>query len=76
MAGGPVRMANGPVIYASDDSAEALADAKAYITRFGLTRNDVSLVIRRGQTLVIAKRDCSAKLVDRPSQPSSTPRSA
>lgn len=52
----------GPVVYASDDSADAMADAKAYIARFGLTRDDVSLVIRGGQTLVIAKRDISAKL--------------
>jgi len=58
-------MANGPVIYASDVSPEALADAKAYIARFGLTRDDVTLAQRRGQTLVIAKRDCSAKLVDK-----------
>ena len=58
-------MANGPVIYASDASAEALEDAKAYIRRFDLTRDDVTLVQRRGQTLVVAKRDCSAKLVDK-----------
>ena len=55
----------GPVIYASDASAEALEDAKAYIRRFDLTRDDVTLVQRRGQTLVVAKRDCSAKLVDK-----------
>lgn len=65
-------MANGPVIYASDGSPEALADAKAYIARFGLTRDDVSLIQRRGQTLVIAKRDCSAKLIP----PCAAPRSA
>jgi hypothetical protein len=57
-------MITGPVLYASDASQEALADAKAYIARFSLTRDDVALVVRRGQTLVIAKRDCSAKLVD------------
>ncbi len=59
MAAKPV---TGPVLYASDASPEALADAKAYIARFGLTQQDVSLVIRRGQTLVIAKRNCSDKL--------------
>ena len=59
-------MASGPVIYASDGSAAALEDAKAYIARFGLTRDDVVLIQRRGQTLVVAKRDCSAKLVDAP----------
>lgn len=57
-------MAKGPVIFASDSSHDGIADAKAYIRRFGLTREDVSLVVRNGQTLVIAKRDCSAKLVD------------
>jgi hypothetical protein len=58
-------MAKGPVIFASDSSADGLADAKAYIARFGLTRDDVSLVIRDGMALVIAKRDCSSKLVDK-----------
>lgn len=56
-------MAYGPVIFCSDASPEAMADAKAYIARFGLTRDDVALVVRNGQTMVIAKRDCSAKLV-------------
>lgn len=55
-------MTNGPVIYASDASAAALEDAKAYIKRFSLTADDVALVRRGGQTLVVAKRDCSAKL--------------
>lgn len=55
-------MTNGPVIYASDASAAALEDAKAYIRRFDLTADDVALVRRAGQTLVVAKRDCSAKL--------------
>lgn len=59
-------MAQGPVIYASNASAEALDDAKAYIKRFGLTAEDVTLVRRGGQTLVIAKRDCSAKLIPKP----------
>ncbi len=53
----------GPVIYASDLSTEAMDDAKAYIKRFILTQDDVALVRRGNQTLVIAKRDCSAKLV-------------
>ena len=50
------------MIFASDDSAAAMADAKAYIARFGLTRDDVSLIVRKGQTLVIAKRDISGKI--------------
>jgi len=52
-----VRIEAGTVIYASDDSDEALADARAYIKRFGLTREDVRLVTRLGQALVIAKRE-------------------
>lgn len=55
-------MADGPVIFASDDSAAAMDGAKAYIARFGLTRDDVSLIVRKGQTLVIAKRDISGKI--------------
>ena len=55
-------MAQGPVIYSSNASPEAMEDAKAYIKRFGLTADDVALVRRGGQTLVVAKRDCSAKL--------------
>ena len=55
-------MVNGPVIYASDTSPEAMEDAKAYIKRFNLTPDDVALLRRGNQTLVIAKRDCSAKL--------------
>ncbi len=53
---------NGPVLFATDDSPEGLADAKAYIARFSLTRDDVSLKQVSGQTLVIAKRDCRGKL--------------
>ena len=52
----------GPVLFASDDSAEGLADARAYIARFSLTRDDVSLRQVGGQTLVVAKRDCREKL--------------
>jgi hypothetical protein len=55
-------MARGPVIFASDDSPEALADAKAYILRFNLTQDDVSLLRKDGQTLVVAKRNVAAKI--------------
>jgi len=55
-------MALGPVIFASDDSSEALADAKAYILRFNLTRDDVSLLRKNGQTLVVAKRNVADKI--------------
>ena len=62
-------MARGPVIFATDKSAAGLADAKAYIARFDLTRDDVSLVQQKGQTLVIAKRDIRHKLVDKAKDP-------
>jgi hypothetical protein len=50
------------VLFASDDSPEAVADAKEYIAIFSLTRDDVSIIRKAGQTLVIAKRDCRDKL--------------
>jgi len=53
----------GPVLFAaSDASDESLADARAYIEKYRLTRDDVSLRQVGGQTLVIAKRDCREKL--------------
>lgn len=52
-----MRIEAGTVLYASDDSDEGVADARAYIKRFGLTREDVRLVKRLGQTLVIAKQE-------------------
>lgn len=55
----------GPVLFASDDSKEAVEDAKAYIKRFGLTHEDVQLVKHGGQTLVIAKRNISNRLCDK-----------
>ena len=55
----------GPVLFASDDSEAAVEDAKAYIKRFRLTPDDVQLVKRGGQTLVIAKRNISNRLCDK-----------
>ena len=55
----------GPVLFASDHSEDAVEDAKAYIRRFGLTHDDVQLVKRDGQTLVIAKRNISNKLCNK-----------
>jgi predicted O-methyltransferase YrrM len=55
-------LVKGPVIFASDASPEGLADAKAYIRRFGLTQDDVRLVRQDGQSLVIAKRNVFDKL--------------
>jgi len=58
-------MGKRPVIFASDASREGVRDAKEYIRRFGLTKDDVSLVQRDGMTLVLAKRDIRNKLVDK-----------
>jgi hypothetical protein len=55
----------GPVLFASDDSEEAVEDAKTYISRFRLTHDDVQLVRREGQTLVIAKRNVLNRLCDK-----------
>lgn len=55
-------MINGPILFASDDSPAAMMDAKAYIARFGLTQDDVRLMLRNGQTLIMAKRDVSQKI--------------
>ena len=44
------------VLYASDDSDASVAEARAYIAREGLTGEDVRLIRKEGQVLVIAKR--------------------
>lgn len=60
-------MAKGPVICAATGVGEwAINECKAYIARFGLTRDDVRLIQEGDMTLVVAKRDCSEKLVDTP----------
>ena len=46
----------GTVMYASDDSPESIAEAREYIKRMGLTADDVRLIRKGGQVLVIAKR--------------------
>lgn len=50
-------MTRGWVLYASDTSNDAVAEAREYIARHNLTRDDVRLVRRDGQTLVIAERE-------------------
>lgn len=45
------------VLFASDDSEDGLADARAYIARFGLTGDDVKMGRKDGQCLVVSKRD-------------------
>jgi len=44
-------------LFASDDSDDALADARAWLALWGYTRDDCKLVKRDGQILVIAERD-------------------
>ena len=50
-------MKAGFVLYASDDSEEAIAEAREYVRSRGLTRDDVRMVKREGQVLVIAERE-------------------
>lgn len=45
------------VLFASDDSQDAVNDARAYINRMGLTKDDVRLVQRDKMTLVLSKRE-------------------
>lgn len=45
------------VLFASDDSAEGIADARSYIKRFALTAEDVRLTKIEGQVLVTCKRE-------------------
>ena len=47
---------SGHILYASDDSPESIAEAREYIKRMGLTADDVRLIRKGGQVLVIAKR--------------------
>lgn len=46
----------GFVLYASDDSAESVTEARAYIAREGLTSEDVRFIRKEGQVLVVARR--------------------
>ena len=46
----------GHILYASSDCPEAVEEARAYIAREGLTSDDVRLIRKEGQILVIAKR--------------------
>lgn len=50
-------MKAGTVLYASDDSADSVTEAREYIKRHGLTRDDVKLVKRECQVLVVAERE-------------------
>ncbi len=44
-------------MYANDDSQDAVDEAREYIRAQGLTKADVKLIQREGQTLVIAIRE-------------------
>ena len=44
------------VLFASDDCEDAVIDAREYIKRMKLTHDDVKLVKRDSQTLVVAVR--------------------
>ena len=50
-------MTAGWVLYEGDDSPESVDEARGYIRAHGLTRDDVKLVKREGQVLVIAIRE-------------------
>jgi len=50
-------MKAGTVLYAGDDSPESVTEAREYIRTHSLTRDDVKLVKRDGQVLVIAERE-------------------
>ena len=51
----------GMVIYATNDSAEGVQDARVEIKRRGFTPDDVRLVKKDGQCLIIAKRPLEPK---------------
>lgn len=44
-------------LYASDDSAISVTEARDYIKRMGFTKEDVKLIKREGQVLVVTKRE-------------------
>ena len=59
-------MKAGFVLYASDDSEEAIAEAREYIRSRGLTRDDVRLIKRMHgdmkMVMVEVKRPCKLKV--------------
>lgn len=46
----------GTVLFASDTSAESVAEAREWIRGKGLTQVDVKLIQKDGMTLIVAKR--------------------
>jgi len=53
----------GMVIFATDDSAEGVQDARAEIKRREFTQDDVRLVKKDGLCLIIAKKPLEPKLI-------------
>jgi len=49
------------VLFATDDSEAGVSDARLFIRAQAFTSDDVRLVNRGGQTLVIAKRPVSPR---------------
>lgn len=45
------------VLFWSNDSPESIQDAKQYIHAHKLTRDDVRLIKKEGEVMVISKRD-------------------
>ncbi len=52
---GNVRWGSGMVLYASDDSAESVTEAREYVKAHGYTAEQVKIVKRGGQVLVVWK---------------------
>lgn len=50
-------MKAGWVLYAGDDSPTSVEEAREYIKAHSLTREDVRLIKREGQVLVIAEKE-------------------
>lgn len=46
----------GHILYASADHPDSVTEAREYIARMGLTADDVRLIRKSGNVLVVAKR--------------------
>jgi len=56
VSGANVMIPSGFILYASDESAESITQARAYISREGLTADDVKLIKVEGQVRVVSRR--------------------
>lgn len=50
-------ISEGVVIYHSDDSPESITEAREYIAKHGLTTEDVRLIRRGSEVMVISLRE-------------------